>query len=249
MLIGVRNDCVVADGLEQSMSIAKSLGYDFTELVLKPEDVDKMGKAKIDSYINTVNKVDFPIKTASLGNFTFYSEMSSEEKATINRQIINAIDLAKALRARVLLLATMEGSKNISDFVDIYRENLEEVADYALDNKVSLAFEPVGRYPSSLIDALVRAIDHEGIGMYYDMGNCIYGGEDPVDQIKLSVDIVKAIHIKGGADNILENMPLEEIFNVLKATNFSGPSCIEIGSEDNTNEHLISAMSILKKYI
>ena len=129
----------------------------------------------------------------------------------------------------------------------LYFEELKNVADYARDKGVTLALEPVGLIKPSTIDKLVREIAHPAIRMYYDMGNCLYGGEDPVEQARLSADITAAIHIKGAMETSLLEMPLREILEIFAQAGFAGAGCLEIGPDDDTNKHLEEAISALRK--
>ena len=47
---------------------------------------------------------------------------------------------------------------------------------------ITLAMEHVGWYKPAHLARLVRAIDHPAIRIYFDMGNCLYVGENPLEQ-------------------------------------------------------------------
>jgi sugar phosphate isomerase/epimerase len=246
MLIGVRNDCTAGANLMEKMQALKELHYDFLELALKPEEVEALDRETVEEYRAVSDETGLPIYTTSMGHFPFFAQKSEDERKSIVGQIRKMIDLTEALGGRVILLASKEESEDTKDYLSIYRHELKNAADYAAEKGIALALEPVGRFKSSALDRLVREIGHEAIGMYYDMGNCIYGGEDPVDQIRKSVDIAKAIHIKGAMDISLDQMPLNQILQVLRSAHYSGPGCIEIGSKDGTNQHLADAIKLLR---
>lgn len=246
MKIGVRDDCVAGSCLREKMKVLKSIGYDFAELVLKPDMIDSLDGQAARNYNRLANETGIPFITTSIGHFTHFASKPREERNLILEQIKKAIDLTAALGGDVILMASMESTTEIYSYLGIYKDELKETADYGWERGVSLALEPVGRFKTAILGRLIREIGHPGIGLYYDMGNCIYGGEDPVEQARTTVDIIKAIHIKGGENMELAEMPLYAIIKILRNGGFNGPGCVEIASNDGTNTHLESALGMLK---
>ncbi|MFW6007327.1 MAG: sugar phosphate isomerase/epimerase family protein [Bacillota bacterium] len=247
MELGVRNDCIAGENLSNKMTIIKDMGYDFLELALNKEEISSMESTDIEKYCNIIQKENFPVKQTSMGHFSFFANKSKKNRQTIISHIKQMIEFTEAINGDLILLATKEESENIDSFLKVYQEEFLEAADYAQQKNINLAMEAVGYYKLSLIDELVRALDHPAVGMYYDMGNCIYGGEDPVKQIKKSIDIMTALHIKGTKDISLAQMPLKEIISVINKNNYQGRGCLEIAPDDNSNFHLLKAIKLLKK--
>jgi sugar phosphate isomerase/epimerase len=246
MKIGVRNDCVAGNSLQEKMQILKELGYDFAELVLSAEAIDNLTSEDIKEYNRISNETGLPFLTTSIGHFPFFADKEPEERKIMVEQVKKVADLTAALGGDVILIATKESGDNIYSCLEIYKNEFRCAADHAWAKGVSIALEPVGGYKTSLLGKLVREIGHPGIGLYYDMGNCMYAGEDPVEQAWAQAPIIKAIHIKGMRETTLSQMPLNGVLKALTINGFEGPGCIEIASKDGTNAHLESAIKILR---
>lgn len=246
MKIGVRDDCVAGTSLQEKMRILKEMGYDFMELVLKPDMIDNLSPEEIRNYHRMVNETGLPFMTTSVGHFTNFAAKAFEDRKLILAQIKKVIDLTFGLGGSVILMASKESTDDINVYWEIYRDELKEVADYAQERGVSLALEPVHGFKTSVLGKLIRKIAHPAVGLYYDMGNCIYAGEEPVEQLRALADIVKAIHIKGIREITVSEMPLYAILKILNTRGFSGPGCIEIASKDGSNTHLVGVLKILR---
>lgn len=248
MELGVRNNCIAGSSLQEKIEIVKELGFDFLELALSQEEIKSLDTSTQEYYLNMAQRNNFPIKQTSMGHFTSFADKSPAARKEIIEDIKKVIDFNKALSGDIILLACREESEEVNSFAEIYQKELLPAADYAQTNGVNLALEGVGHYKLSLIEKLVRAIDHPAVGMYFDIGNCIYGGEDPVQQLQHSVDIVTALHIKGTDNKPLAQMPLSEIKEILENNDYQGRGCLEIPpQEENSNFHLLKAIKILEK--
>ena len=188
MKLGVRNDCMVGETLKEKMITLRSLGYDFLELAFSREEIERLDMEAMEMYKQLVVETGVPICNTSIGELLFFYEKNETEKKAVLDAIRKIIDLTHHVGGNVILLASKENSNQLETYSAVYREGLKEVADYALEKGVTLALEPVGRFRPSVLDALVREINHPAAGLYYDMGNCLYGGEDPVEQAALSGD-------------------------------------------------------------
>lgn len=248
MKIGVRDDCIAGCSLQEKMWVLKGLGYDFMELTFTPEMIDNLTKEDVRNYQRMVNETGIPFITTSVGHFPGFATMTIEKRKVILEQLKKVIDITALLGGEVILLATKESSDDVNEYCDIYKNELKEIADYAQERNIYLALEPVGRFKTNVLGKLVRKIEHPAIGLYYDMGNCIFAGEEPVEQLRVWVDIVKAIHIKGAREISVNEMPLYAILNILNKKGFSGPGCIEIGPKDGSNTHLADVLKVLQKF-
>ncbi len=246
MLLGVRSDCIVGNTLEERIDVVRELGYDFLELVLSQERTANLTRFDITYYRQLREKVGFCIPQTSFGLFKgFGSKEDDDQKDTVNR-LRQFVDLTAALDGDVVLVACCEDSQDIESYLPAYQLGFLEAADHAADQGVMLALEAVGHYPPSLVDRLVRKLEHPNVKMYYDMGNCLYGNEDPLESIRLSIDLTAAVHIKGGPDSSLADMPLGDILEVLQDHSYQGRGCLEIPPPDGTNSHLRDALGLLR---
>jgi sugar phosphate isomerase/epimerase len=93
---------------------------------------------------------------------------------------------------------------------------------------VTLACEHVGWYTPAALAALVGAVDHPALRIYFDMGNCLYVGEDPLEQARICAPLTAQLHIKGGPTTPLGAMPLAAVREILVSAGFRGRGCLEI---------------------
>lgn len=246
MELGTRGDCVAGNSLEEKLSAAKIAGCDFFELPVKIELIDELDGGRMDAIRESAEKAGLPIKNASM-DFKGFAALTAEERRHCLARVRKLIDLNSLCGGGIILLASREEGIPMESYQAVYKEEMQDVADYAGEKGVTLSLEPVGRIKPSIIDNLVREISHPSIRMYYDMGNCLYGGEDPLEQAELSADITAAIHIKGGPDNSLSDMPLEEILRVFENVEYSGRGCLELSPDDGGNSHIEKALDMLRR--
>ncbi len=119
------------------------------------------------------------------------------------------------------------------------------VADEAARAGITLALEHVGWYRPYLLARLVRAINHPAIRIYFDMGNCLYVGESPIEQARICAPLTVQLHIKGGPTAPLAAMPLVQVRDILATAGFQGRGCLEITGAEG-NRHLAEARGLLK---
>jgi len=242
MELGARTGCVFADTLRGKMLVLKDLGYDFLELPLKQDEVEAMNDEYMASIRRLSEDVGFPIRSVSMRHFGDFASQY-RDKATrpkILEHIIKMIKLSERCEADVILLATNEKETPVNEYVDIYMEGLGTPADYAEKRGIILALEHVGLYKPSILEKLVRAINHDAVKVYLDIGNCLWQGEDPVEQARNMGDIVAQLHIKcirrttsGLMECPLDQMPLVEVREALERHGYRGRGCLEIPSGNN----------------
>jgi len=254
MELGARTGCVFAETLEGKMRVLKNLGYDFLELPLKRDEIDSMDDRYIAAVCSLSKEIGFPIKSTSMNIGRFVSQFREREaRRIIVKRIMKMIDLSEKCGADVILLATCEEIP-FKEYVDIYSEELKKPADYAEERGITLALEHIGPYKPSILEKLVRAINHDAVKVYFDIGNCIWQGEDPVEQAKKMGDIIAQIHIKGikrtksKAEFVpLDKMPLADVKEALEMHNYKGRGCLEIPSGKGNNDPLKEALIILRR--
>ena len=257
MLLGVRDDCIAGiEELAKKMALLKEIGSDFVELVVNPEMLASLtGSENADSYSpkkalrelnQAVAKTGLPILSVSYSNMGEYASKSEDERKAARRELRQCIELASAVGAGTILIATCETEAEFTTAAKLYKTELQSELDFALDRNIRLCFEPVWRTKNAHVAMLVQAINHPAAYIYYDMGNCLYFGEDPIEALHNCIDYVGAIHIKpkpgGGVD--FDEMPLVGILNILKNSDFDGVGVLEIeGIDDNRN--LAKALELL----
>jgi len=258
MLLGIRDDCVTGTDLESKMHTLKQLGCDFVELVVDPNMLDELsgseagGKYHPKKALRQLNlavaNTGLPVLSVSFGGFSPYAQKTVEERAEVRCQLYQCINLASAVGAGTVLIATCEFDQDFADVAALFKAELQDVLDLALEKNVRMCFEPVWKCPTAYVTMLVRAIEHPAAYVYFDMGNCLHFGEDPIAALLDCIAHVGALHIKPapGKDMLLGEMPLTGILNILKDGAFSGVGVLEMdGGEDN--KILRDALEILEK--
>jgi len=249
MELGARTGCVFADTLRGKILVLKDSGYDFLELPLKRDEVEAMNDEYMASIRRLSEEVDFPIRSTSMGHFGGFASQYRDEatRPKILEHIVKMVDLSERCEADVILLATNEKEMPFNEYVDTYVEGLRMPADYADERGIVLALEHVGSYKPSTLEKLVRAINHDAVKVYLDIGNCLWQGEDPVEQARNMGDIVAQLHIKGMRDTTLAQMPLVEVRKALEGRGYRGRGCLEIPSGTTNNDPLKEALAILRR--
>ena len=246
MLIGARQDCVAGGrDIAEKMSILKSLGYDFLELSLSREEITRLDGDSSTEYVAAVERTGLPILSTSMGHFGGFAALAAGEQSEIVGHIRDLVHWTNAVGADTILLATREDQGSVAEHAAVYREMLLPVADEAARAGITLALEHVGWYRPYLLARLVRAINHPAIRIYFDMGNCLYVGESPIEQARICAPLTVQLHIKGGPTAPLAAMPLVQVRDILATAGFQGRGCLEITGAEG-NRHLAEARGLLK---
>ncbi len=230
MLIGARQDCV--DGgqsIPEKMAILARFGYDFLELALTRDEIARLDPASPREFAAAVTRTGLPILSTSMG-FGNFAAASPEDQAATVANLRAVLGFTHAIGADAILLATTEEGDNPAAYAGSYREALLPVAEEAARLGVTLALEHVGWYKPATLARLVRAIDHPSVRIYFDMGNCLYVGENPLEQARICAPLTAQLHIKGGPVAPLAAMPLVAVRDILAAAGFQGRGCLEIAS-------------------
>ena len=246
MLIGARQDCVAGGkDIPEKMSILESLGYGFLELSLSENEIAGLTDSSAVSYKAAIERTGLPILSTSMGHFGGFAALSEERQAEIVRHIRALVRFTGSIGADTILLATREEPGSVAEYAGVYRRTLRPVAEEAAEAGITLALEHVSWYRPYLLARLVEAIDHPAIRIYFDMGNCLYVGESPLEQARVCAPLTAQLHIKGGPTTPLAAMPLVPVREILEAAGFRGRGCLEISAQEGERP-LAEARGLLK---
>ncbi len=236
MLIGVRPDSVFGGAdVPAKMAICRAIGYDFLELPLTADEIAALTPQSAMPWLRAITDTGLPILSASMGHFRDFAAGSPATRTKVCRDIRAMIALTHALGADVLLLATSETGP-LDTYIAVYREALSPLADEAAAVGVTLALEHVAPFSAAATAALVRALGHSAIRVYFDTGNCLQTGEDPLAAARDCAPVTAALHLKHGPTTPLGAMPLREVREILTQASFGGRSCLEILNGGDTRE-------------
>lgn len=245
MQIGARQDCVAGDDIGKKMEFLKWLGYDFIEISLTRAEVGALTPESAAPYRALVEQTGLPILSTSFGHFGGFAALSPEDRRGIVDDISRMIRFTHDVGADAMLLATREEAQDVASYAGIYREALLPIAEEAAQAGVMLVMEHVGWYKPYLLAQVVRAINHPAVRIYFDMGNCLYVGENPLEQARICGPLTGHLHIKGGPGAPLAAMPLVAVREILEGAGFHGRGCLEIEPAEG-NRPLAEARGLLK---
>src|SRR5689334_15485664 len=188
MEIGCYSAAVVGKTLDEKLCALKEIGFDFLEFALRQEDVDALNDAAMEEVVRAARSAGLPIRSLSLGAFSGFAAACKEEatRAAKLETVSRAIELASRCGASVILCASWEPEGG-SEVLARYVTYLPALADRAAEQGVRLAIEHIGssRFLNSPtgVKKIAQAVNHEAVGVYYDIGNAMHAGEDPVAAI------------------------------------------------------------------
>jgi sugar phosphate isomerase/epimerase len=254
MEIGCYSAAVVGKTLSEKLTALQEIGYDFLELALRQEDVDALNDAAMDEVVRTARSAGLPIRSLSLGAFSGFAAACKEEESRSAKleTVARAIELAHRCGAGIILSASWEPEGG-PDVLARYAGYLPALADLAAEKGVRLAIEHIGssRFLNSPtgVKKIVRAVNHPAVGVYYDIGNALHAGEDPVAAIARLGSLIFQVHLKGIGDRPLERMPLDAVLEALGEIGFAGRAATEvIQSEATDNGYLAEALRTLRAH-
>ena len=246
MLIGARQDCVAGGAdVGEKMAILRRFEYDFLELALTREEIAPLAPESPARYLAWIERTGLPILSTSMGHFGGFAALPPDEQTEVVGHVRALVPFTRALGADTILLATYEEEGSPAEHAAIYRRELLPVADEAARAGITLALEHVAWYAPHMLAELVRAIDHPAVRIYFDMGNCLYVGESPLEQARVCAPLTAQLHVKGGPTTPVGAMPLAEVREILVAAGFGGRSCLEIVGREGERP-LAEAQGLLK---
>ncbi len=254
MEIGCYSSAVVGKTLREKLEALKGIGFDFLELALSQQDVDALDEAAMDEIARTSEAVGLPIHSLSLGAFSGFADACKEEasRAAKLETVTRAIKLAERCGSSVILCASWEPEGG-SDALQRYATYLPPLADRAAEKGIKLAIEHIGssRFLNSPtgVRKIAQAVNHPAVGVYFDIGNALHAGEDPVAAVHRIGNYLFQVHLKGIGDRPLERMPLDAVLEELEGSGYRGRAATEVIQSDATdNGYLADALRTLRAH-
>lgn len=254
MEIGCYSAAVVGETLRKKLQAVQEIGYDFLELTLPQEAVDSLNETTMNEIARTAEAVGLPIRSLSLGAFSGFAAACKEEATRAKKleTVEKAIELAHRCGASVILCASWEPVGG-AEVMTRYQTYLPPLADKAAARGVRLAIEHIGssRFLNSPagVRKIAQAVNHPAVGVYYDIGNAIHAGEDPVAAIPRLGSLLFQLHLKGIGDRPLERMPLDAVLEEVEAIGYLGRAASEVIQNDATdNGYLADTLKTLRAH-
>ncbi len=254
MELGVYSGVVVAETLREKLDVLSEIGYDFLELALRREDLPAVREGWEDELLDLTQKVGVPIKSLTWGGFTEFAKNRRDpvRRGQVVAEVTEMIGFARRLGAGVILLPVWEGEEYaLEEGLELFREGMRPCAEVAEKENVKLALEhiPASKFCNTglALAEVARAVGHDSVGIYYDIGNDTSAGQDPLESIPRLGSSLFQIHLKGTRGVKLSDMPLRGIRQALSHIGFTGRGAIEVGGKEN-NDHLIESLRVLRSF-
>ncbi len=133
----------------------------------------------------------------------------------------------------------------------------QPVGGRAAEQGVRLAIEhiPASKYRNTAgqVFELAEMVDRPNVGVYFDIANGLYIGDDPIESARMVAPRVVQYHVKGyKRERPLESLPLREVKEIFAAAGFGGRVATEIDPVEEpgnqTNAHLSAALATLRRH-
>lgn len=261
MEIGSCASQVVGEDLRAKMIALRSAGFDFIEPAWRADDVLRLGEAAFGNELRDLGEqTGCPVRSAILGTFSDLGRRLREpgSRAREINALVRACDTLAQAGGDVLLLPNY-CSDAAEDYDDLYIAFLREAGEQAAQRGVRLGIEhiPASKYRNTVVQVfeLVEMVDRSNVGVYYDIVNGLYIGDDPVETARAVAGRVVQYHVKdyrpGG--RTLESLPLAPVREIFAAAGFRGRVATEIDpieapGEPQTNAHLAPALATLRQH-
>lgn len=185
--------------------IARSLGFDCVELGVRGDDylrTELWSNEGLEALKARSEQAHIPIASICLHTFWKYTfaDGNVSQRTTAKQIAFRAYDACRTLGAGVILVPLTNPLK-LPPEQAVRRWSLETraIADGAAKAGVKIALEVVGgshAITGEEVMELLQAIDHPSVGVYFDFGNAMSLGSDPVKDIGILGDRIFQVHVK-----------------------------------------------------
>jgi sugar phosphate isomerase/epimerase len=206
---------------DQKLAELATLGLDFAEVTLRTTDdpgADAVLAARAGFH-------GVPVRSAVVDEFVRVADHAPA--APVLDGLRRLLARAGALGCSVVLLPVVLRAGE-DERTARYAGALATLAGDAAGTGLVCGVEFVGGTPPARAAALVRAVAHPALRLYFDVGNCLWAGVDPVAALAEALPLVAQVHLKGGPETPLAALPLDRLGAVLAAGGYRGRACLEI---------------------
>ncbi len=216
---------------EKLFAEAARLGFDGVELGVG-QDYDKtklwnaVGRRELISLSQTSGVAIASICLHSYWHFSFASADAIVQKAAA-KIATDAASIASELGAKNILIPITH-AKDVPDdkAKDRWIDRVRQVAPTAEKAGVTFCLENVGQSfakTAEQVAAIVNAIHSPAVKVYYDPGNAVSGGFDPIHEITYLDQLIGQVHIKDNADLLGQGqVPIRDVIASLKKIKYNG---------------------------
>lgn len=236
MKIGIRNgslrmdwsEAVIAAGELRFDSVELNIGADYADSLMgSPDGAKALAEAAERSGCEIASFCVGALWTVSPAN---PDPIVRAEARDILRK---AATFAADVGARWILVPVTPGGDAVdhAQSVASWISEMQAVAPAAQDSGVVFCLENVGRGCGKSADDLLRlteGVDSPAVGAYYDIGNAVAFGNDPVAEISRLGDAMRIVHVKDHGDLLgVGDVPIPASMEALSRTGYDGYLVLE----------------------
>ncbi|MFQ6133872.1 MAG: sugar phosphate isomerase/epimerase family protein [Armatimonadota bacterium] len=252
-------DSVLRQPWSNLCHVAAELGFDGVELGVGPDYAETMlwseeGRRELKA---AADDAGVPIASVCVHAFWQIS-FSSDDQAVrdqATRMAREAAAGAAAVGAEVLLFpVTLAEGVSPRDGKQRWIEGMQGCAQAALDNGVIFALENVGRSFATTGPVLAETVDavgSPGVKAYFDPGNALSLGGDPVPEIGQLGERIAQVHIKDPGGHLLGegNLDLPGVIAALKDVGYDGWLVLETPATEDPKAAGAHNLDYLRKLL
>ena len=263
-LLGIYEKALPNLDWKDKFKLAKDSSFDFIELSVDKNRLDKLDytDSQIEELLFLANQYNMPFHTLTLSANRYFPIGDNELRDKGIEIIKKAIVLSKKLGIKIIQLTAYDVFQKPSTDLSkqLYKDAIIDVLDFNDDYNITLAIEvleDVDHFNTSdKLCAFIKEINHPNLKEYGDTGNLVYNGFDPVLDLKNNIDYMVAIHIKDAIYHNEHNIEygkgevkFDEVFKVIKDSNYNGCLVSECWYEDNYHPDLKYINSFIRRYM
>lgn len=245
MKFGIRNGCLRMPW-EQCFQVAAELGFDGVELDVGANYKETLlwtaeGRKQVERWASRGSELSSTC-IGALWQMSF-GDADASIRAQAEEVTLNTIEACAELGARWILVPVTPG-KEVSEEQGIanWIEGVKRCAPAAEKHQVILALENVGRGYAQSAEGLLKiaqAVDSPWVRTYYDVGNGLSLGNDPVQELKLlGTERIAILHAKDPGGQYLGEgrLDYDAIEATVKGIGYDGYMVLETPATDDPIE-------------
>ena len=245
---------------------AASLGFDCVELGVRADDyreTELWREGGLDVLKERSKRARTPIASICLHTFWKYTfaDHDVSNRTTAKQILHHTYGTARELGAGAILVPVTNPNKLASnEAAERWATEVKAMAGGAEDAGVKVALEVVGGSHTITGEDMKSLIDEVGspaVGAYFDFGNAIMLGSDPVADIKVLGDRIAQVHVKDPRKDRTPcflgegDVDLEACLKALVEVDYSGPLVFETppltDSRETASRNLQTLRGLIQK--
>ncbi|HBR19827.1 MAG: hypothetical protein A2Y13_12835 [Planctomycetes bacterium GWC2_45_44] len=252
--IGTAQSTAGAGGIKLIERTAQ-LGLAGAEPMIDSPDSEYLSwsSAEIMPFMRTAKAMSVSLPTTAVSIFNGDDSLVTTEGRKNAISIIRrSLAFSALIGAKAMLLCTYFASNpDTRQKKSNLFELLRQAEPTARDLGVAIALE--SPLPAAELIKMVDVIESDYVGVYYDVGNAIFLGYDPAEEIKLLGKRILSIHIKDTAKNLGDShlgqgrLDLDSAMAALDKINYDNWLIIETPA--GNDEAIRKDIKIISKYI